>query len=578
MIIEFRDPVLRWFAVIAAIAILISGIAYRSIQDLIENSHLINATHEILETLSDTLASLGDISGGQRGYVLTGQEEFLAPYHVALTRIDEGLERLARLIVDNPSQQRRLPQIRSKIEEHLASAAATIASRRDDGLEAAREMVLTGRGEAVANELRQLLAAMAEDARRALEIRTEAADKAVRGTLAVGGSGVATTILVLLFVFLFIRRENVHREAATAEIASSLHKMRQLTRDIKLSGKMVELLQSCRAPHEAHIVIEKMVPQLLPEVAGAVCLINSPQNAVEAVVTWGGPTGAAGRSVFAPDDCWALRRGRMHLVEDSQLDPVCAHAMPADGMGETLRREPANRGSPVVRLCVPMIAHGEALGVMYLRSNQTSMLTEDMQDLARTVSEQIGLALSNLKLQETLRAQSVRDPLTGLFNRRYMEASLQREISHAHRHGQAIGIVMLDIDHFKRFNDTFGHEAGDAVLAEFGRLLKSRSRGEDIACRYGGEEFMLILPEAPLEVAVERAEQLRQSVHALKVEHHGQSLGLITASFGVAAFKVHGEGAEDMIRAADAALYRAKEQGRDRVVAAETAEMITLSA
>jgi diguanylate cyclase (GGDEF)-like protein len=217
---------------------------------------------------------------------------------------------------------------------------------------------------------------------------------------------------------------------------------------------------------------------------------------------------------------------------------------------------------------MPMMAHGEALGVLYIAQSRAGGFTEAKQQVARTVAEQISLALANLQLQETLRTQSIRDPLTGLFNRRYMEASLEREMHRSLRRSHPLSIIMLDIDHFKRFNDTFGHDAGDALLSEFGRFLATQVRGEDIACRYGGEEFMLILPDASVEVAAQRAERLREAARQINVQHRRQTLEAITISIGVASVPNHAADGEELMRAADTALYAAKRQGRDRVVVA----------
>jgi two-component system, cell cycle response regulator len=171
--------------------------------------------------------------------------------------------------------------------------------------------------------------------------------------------------------------------------------------------------------------------------------------------------------------------------------------------------------------------------------------------------------------REALRSQAVRDPLTGLFNRRYMGEALERELRRAEHGGQPVSLVMLDVDHFKRFNDLSGHQAGDDVLVRVGSLLQARTRREDIACRYGGEEFLLILPGAPLEAARRRAEELRRVVREMTVEHQGQGLGRITVSAGAACFPEHGGTSDELLRAADVALYRAKELGRDRVEAYE---------
>ncbi|MFZ1629601.1 MAG: GGDEF domain-containing protein, partial [Anaerolineae bacterium] len=181
-------------------------------------------------------------------------------------------------------------------------------------------------------------------------------------------------------------------------------------------------------------------------------------------------------------------------------------------------------------------------------------------------------ALANLRLRETLRSQAIRDPLTGLFNRRYMEETLTREVHRAARRGTTLGIIMLDIDHFKRFNDSYGHQAGDALLRALGSYLQERTRGEDIVCRYGGEEFTLILPETPLSVLEQRADQLRVGITRLQVEHYRAMIGPVTLSAGVAIFPDHGLTGDAVLRAADTALYRAKTEGRNRIFTAGAAD------
>jgi diguanylate cyclase (GGDEF)-like protein len=168
-----------------------------------------------------------------------------------------------------------------------------------------------------------------------------------------------------------------------------------------------------------------------------------------------------------------------------------------------------------------------------------------------------------------LRELSIRDPLTGLFNRRYLEEALAIELIRAERKRSPIGIIIADIDHFKRFNDTHGHAAGDAVLAQVGNFLRTHVRASDITCRYGGEEFLLILPEAPREITQRRAEQMQEDTRHLHVQYEGQTLEAITLSLGVAVYPEHGSTSDTIIRAADDALYRAKHDGRDRVVVAE---------
>jgi diguanylate cyclase (GGDEF)-like protein len=182
----------------------------------------------------------------------------------------------------------------------------------------------------------------------------------------------------------------------------------------------------------------------------------------------------------------------------------------------------------------------------------------------------LALALGNFRLRETLKNQSIRDAVTGLFNRRYMEESLEQEVRRALRTSTNLTVMMLDIDHFKEFNDNFGHLSGDQILREVGNYLLTSLRAEDTACRYGGEEFAVILTGARLDVAVDRAEKLRQGIEAVRIPIHGHSPASVTASIGVGTFPDHGRTAAELLTAADHALYAAKAAGRNRVVAADS--------
>ena len=320
--------------------------------------------------------------------------------------------------------------------------------------------------------------------------------------------------------------------------------LEQRSREISLLSEMGDLFQACRSAEDAYAVISRVGRQLFPTEAGAVGVFRQPHT-VETVAVLGTPIT---EKWFAPEECWALRRGRLHAVEDAQIDLICKH----------LHR-------PQSYMCLPMVAHGEALGVFHVSLSSGGRFTESQRRLAITVAEHTSLAVANLRLHETLSSQSIRDPLTGLFNRRYMEESLEREVRRAGRYRHSVGIIMLDLDHFKRFNDTYGHPGGDALLRELGAMLQRSIRGGDIACRYGGEEFTLILPEVTIADAGQRAEHLREAIKTLRAKHHRQPLGSVTVSAGVATYPENGSSGDAVLRAADAALYQAKAGGRDQV-------------
>ncbi len=224
------------------------------------------------------------------------------------------------------------------------------------------------------------------------------------------------------------------------------------------------------------------------------------------------------------------------------------------------------------------------MGVLYVE-DKVSLLAPSSEALqyeqatlkrrSIAVAERVSLALANLRLRELLRNQSIRDPLTGLYNRRYLEESLNRELHRANRTSRNVSVVMLDLDHFKHFNDTFGHQVGDILLKEVAGVIKSRVRAGDLACRYGGEEFALIIAEVDTEGAHKCVESIREAIKHLSLHNRGQTLGTITVSAGIATYPAHGDNSEDLIRAADEALYQAKKAGRDCIIVYEQLESIT---
>jgi diguanylate cyclase (GGDEF)-like protein len=347
------------------------------------------------------------------------------------------------------------------------------------------------------------------------------------------------------------------------QLRGSLEELQEYTREIEAINELVELLQSCLTLDEARQQATRVLQQFFS--SGAVLMLNSSRNLLDVALSWGASTGKQGP--FIPDSCWALRKGRLHLVQPRNLSLLCSHT---------------DEASAPCHLCIPMVAQGDSQGVLTIDdpglcdSADGPRSLRRKQELATTVAEQISLAFANLMLRETLKYQSVRDPLTGLFNRRHMEESFGRELLRAARNTKPVTVMMMDIDHFKRFNDTFGHEAGDVLLRELGSMLNSQARGGDIACRYGGEEFLLIMAEMGLEAAQQRAEKLREQVKDLQIRHRGETLRRITVSIGVACFPENGASTAQILKAADEALYRAKAAGRDRVALATTGRLPAL--
>lgn len=365
-----------------------------------------------------------------------------------------------------------------------------------------------------------------------------------------------------LFCNLLDRRKNLQTELVTRkEYLQQIDYLEKRNREYALISEMSDLLQACRTGDEAYPIINRYLQRLLPEKSGALYLFNQTNDPAEKVVSWGIAAPSEAEHELTTNECWGLRRGRMYLVKDPHVETVCGH------IKENIQ---------YAYICVPMLAQGRAIGVLHLRANpgsdQASVFNEDQQHLARRSADYIGMSLTNLRLRDELRSQAIRDPLTGLFNRRYMEETLDREIRRAQRHNMVVSVIMFDIDRMKPINDTFGHDAGDLLLKSLGGTLISMFRGEDVACRYGGDEFTIVLPEASLADTWRRAEHVRQAVRKLGLRYEGKSLGEVTLSIGVAAYPDHGQTAERVLQAADAASYAAKSEGGDRIMVGKMAD------
>jgi diguanylate cyclase (GGDEF)-like protein len=213
--------------------------------------------------------------------------------------------------------------------------------------------------------------------------------------------------------------------------------------------------------------------------------------------------------------------------------------------------------------CEPLLAGGEVIGTLYLLDK----VEAESRFRLSIMAENIASALVNQRLQRGLREQTIRDPLTALFNRRYMEETLALEIARASRSGAPLSVIMCDVDHFKRFNDEFGHDAGDAVLQAVAAEMQRLFRDGDVVCRYGGEEFTIIVPGCSVEILTERVERVRQAITELNVQRAGVTLGATSMSFGIARWdESMARDGSTLVQAADAALYRAKREGRNRAV------------
>lgn len=356
------------------------------------------------------------------------------------------------------------------------------------------------------------------------------------------------------------KRADSALQAANRELAHSLAQIERSHRDFTQLSEFSSYLQACPSLKDAFACISEFGQRLFPHSAGALYLMNGDKSMLEQHAGWGdSPLAQAG---FEPSDCWAMRLGQAKRSDAGHQGMSCPH----------LHGEAA--AGPAATLCLPLMAQAAAFGLLYLEHQQPDEEGHGDQryHMAVAWAEDIGLALSNLQLRETLRQQSIRDPLTGLFNRRHMNDVIEREFARAARGGTMVALAVVDVDHFKRINDTYGHDTGDVVLKAVARTIAGQVRECDIVCRFGGEEFVAIMGNITPDAAKARAEQIRLAISKLDCRHGEHVVGTVTASLGVALYPGDGSDEASLVHAADSALYQAKQGGRNRVVMASQTE------
>jgi diguanylate cyclase (GGDEF)-like protein len=549
------------FFLALAVLVVLCGFAAASSHELATSAESVNRACQVFTSLAYLEGHVSQAESARRGYLLLGANQFRQDFGAAKFAVAADLESLRLAMRDDPPQQKLLDGIVPASEQRLALVEKSFNLPRDDNWAAEQKSILFA-SRTAADEFHSLLDRIRMNEQARMVEREDKMRSLTQSTMLLVGFGGSVAIAFLILAAVAAGRDVARRKQVEAalerhagELRGSNAELQRREHEMIEFSRMTDLLLSSTAPEVAYRVFAEYGPRLFPNDAGRLFVMRKTRNVVEPVAEWG----EMPDDPFPVEECWALQRGHVHAIDETGSPLSCQHL-----------------GGRIVRysLCVPILAQGEPLGLFHLEQNEGIAVRleeaqiERRQRLAVTAAEQIGLALNNLKLQETLRALATRDPVTNLYNRRYMEESLGRELYRVARRNMPLAVILLDIDRFKTFNDQYGHQSGDEVLRSLAEFLSTHIRGEDIACRYGGEEFALILPEASLDVARQRAEQLREGVKALVVKGQGgQVLPPITLSLGISAYPVHAETPQALLRAADVALYRAKRDGRDRAVA-----------
>jgi diguanylate cyclase (GGDEF)-like protein len=575
---------------------------------LVDGSHLTSISFKevmhsalVIETTEAAIEDLREAESGQRGFVITHNPTYARSYADRVSSAIRNINRVAALTSDNPLQHARAEELATLVARRAIALRVPLDLGREGKFTQATAVIASGKGRDLMDAIGIRADAFLAEERTLQTARSTAAEQRLGAGKRLALVGAALVVLLVLVGFgLLIRairrplatmmqamtalgdgehdaridtamgseefsrlahgynamadrleaavsdyaESDQRLQVANAELQHNAAALRQRGDVIELLGGMAHRMQAARTDEELAAIIRVFVPQVLPDLPGALYAHNNSRNLLAPIAGWSGLEPEPGG--FAPGQCWALRRGQSHCVPQPGRDIVCGHV-----------------SDDVVYHCEPLLAGGEIIGVLHLRG----LLDTEGRFRLAVLSENIGSALVNQRLQRSLREQTIRDPLTGLFNRRYMEEALSTEIARSMRSGAPLSFVMCDVDHFKRFNDEFGHDAGDAVLQSVAAEMRNRFRDGDVICRFGGEEFCILAPNTAADALIQRVEQVRTAIGELKVRRNGRALGTVNMSFGIASWTsaMERDGAM-LIQAADAALYQAKREGRNRTI------------
>jgi len=534
------------FCATGVLAFTVAGglLVYRSTQNFLETSKWLEHTHNVLEALQGETARVDRIDTRLQLFQANHAEETLRSATGAIVSMNAGTMRIQELVKDNPSQ--------SAHARELGGVVDALSRAVDPSL---RQGVLP---EAELRNCRNVLSRMQTEERGLLEERTALSQQALVRPLLGGAAYLGISLVAWIVLFSALIRDALRQRLferrlseANGTLATTVDALGDRVREAILLKSARDELQLCVSTEQAYACSARHMQQFLPESSGAILAINNSRTLMVPTAEWNEP-GKLAADGFEVQACCGLRTGRPRWRKVGESELHCTH------FGGT---------PPENYLCIPLSALGETLGVAFVSvpNKAVAELAAARLPLLYEMVELAAMAIAGLNLRARLENQSIRDRLTGLFNRHFLEIALEREIQRSTRNGASMAVLMLDVDHFKSFNDRFGHEAGDLILRELAECLRSTVRSEDVVCRYGGEEFVLLLPEITLELALEAAERLRNRVEELRLTYRGETLQQISISVGVSIFPQASRDSGELLRMADVAMYHAKKSGRNQV-------------
>jgi diguanylate cyclase (GGDEF)-like protein len=533
-------------AMTLVLTVIAGALVYGNTRRLITAAEWVQHTDDVLTDLQRASLLTERIEYRTRLYHLSSDEDQLIRARNSANLLQTTITRLGTLIADNPNQAENIRKLTSSAADLNQSVFKFTSTAPLPEVQVQR--------------CQQIISQMTDQEQWLLKERTARTERSSFTSIGTEILCIALSLVTLLVLFGLLLRDAVLRQRIGKNAALTNERLGQTVNALEEQAQESELLTSARDELQLCITVQQVyesaansLSRLLAGTSGSLCIINNSRQLVEVVSSWEGADGKSTIDDFhLPESCCGLRSGHARWRQPGISEIHCSH----------FAGEPPER-----YLCQPIVAHGNTLGVLYIQCPDEHTLESVNQRIVglRQLIQITGMAVATLNLRTKLENQSIRDSLTGLFNRHFMQISLDREISRAARRNQSLAVLMLDVDHFKNFNDTYGHAAGDTVLKAVAEIFRGSIRSEDIACRYGGEEFAIIIPDVTQDGVFERAEAIRHAVASLRVPLEQETFSELTVSIGVAVYPNDGEGADLLLRRADLALYRAKRQGRNQV-------------
>lgn len=528
-------------------------LVYSTTQHLFSSRNWEDHSQEVLNTLQLTSQRLDRLDLTTRLYFTGKDANDLRSAQAITVLLNAGTSHLKNLVQDSPVQTMRAKALYACGEElKQLIDKISLTDSAAQGITIEQKIF----------ECRDSVAPMQADENSLFRQRRDESQRGVLRSMFAGFAFLIVSLVVVLVLFTFLvrdamRRHKIEQEISKAndQLASTVQIMEQRAQETRLLTAAREELQLCTNVSQAYEVTVRRCSQVLPMAKIALLMINNSRQMVEVALASDDPPQI--QEGFPLEACCGLRGGHVRWRKRGHSEIDCDHF---------IARPPENY------VCMPLTAHGDTLGILYMecRSAEDAAYAEARLEVLKSIAKVSAVFFASLNLRARLEHQSIRDGLTNLFNRHFMEISLDREIRRAARSHTELAVLMMDIDHFKHFNDTFGHEAGDYVLREVAEVFRGAVRAEDIICRYGGEEFVLILPDTRMDLALTRAEDIRRRIQEMQLRFRGECLRETTISIGISVYPEGGNSLIELLRNADRALYAAKNRGRNCVVSSLT--------